>query len=531
MLLFGFSINTLTLFGLVLAIGIVVDDAIVVVENVERNIERGFDSKDATYRAMHEVSGPIIAIALVLCAVFVPIAFVSGLTGQFYRQFALTIAISTVISAFNSLTLSPALAALLLAPHDAPKDWLTRCDGPGVRLVLPLVQPARSTARRTKYESAVARVLNRKALAFVVYLVLLGVTWFGFQKPCRTGSFPSQDKQYLVGFAQLPDGASLDRTEEVIRRMSDIAMKTPGREGRGRLPRPVDRRLHQRAQRRASCSSAWTRSRTGKLAAALGRRDRRGDQPAARRDPGRVHRRVPAAAGQRSRHHRRLQAAGRGSRGAGRPGALRRDEGDADEARGRRRSSRGVFSSFQINVPQLFADVDRAKAKRMGVALTDVFDTMQINLGSLYVNDFNRFGRTYQVVVQADAPYRSRAEDIAHAQDAQQRRASWCRSARCCGSTQSFGPDRVIRYNAFPVGGPERRRRRRASARARRRPRSSASRRRPCRAASRSSGPTSPTRRSWPATPRCSSSRCACCSCSWCWPRSTRASSCRSRSS
>jgi multidrug efflux pump len=226
MLLLGFSINTLTLFGLVLAIGIVVDDAIVVVENVERNLELGYDAKEATYRAMREVSGPIIAIALTLCAVFIPIAFVSGLTGQFYRQFSLTIAISTVISAFNSLTLSPALAALLLRPHDAPKDrltvWMDRSLGWFFTRFNRFFN--RSAA---KYQSTVARVLNRKAIAFGVYVVLLGVTYVGFQA-VPSGFVPGQDKQYLVGFAQLPDGASLDRTEDVLRRMSDIAMKTPG---------------------------------------------------------------------------------------------------------------------------------------------------------------------------------------------------------------------------------------------------------------------------------------------------------------
>jgi multidrug efflux pump len=226
LLAFGFSINTLTLFGLVLAIGIVVDDAIVVVENVERNLELGFDAKEASYRAMREVSGPIIAIALTLCAVFVPIAFVSGLNGQFYRQFALTIAISTVISAFNSLTLSPALAALLLRPHEAPRDALTRFMD---RYLGWFFTRFDRFFRRSsdRYQSAVGKVLNRKALAFVVYLVLIGATYVGFQA-VPAGFVPGQDKQYLVGFAQLPDGASLDRTEQVIRRMSDIAMETPG---------------------------------------------------------------------------------------------------------------------------------------------------------------------------------------------------------------------------------------------------------------------------------------------------------------
>src|SRR6267143_20762 len=226
MLMLGFSLNTLSLFGLVLAIGIVVDDAIVVVENVERHIELGEPPLEATRQAMKEVSGPIIAIALVLCAVFIPTAFISGLTGQFYRQFALTIAISTVISAFNSLTLSPALSATLLKARGAPKDWLTRLmDGlfggffRGFNYVF--------RAGSKGYRSGVGGILGYKSVALLVYGVLLGATYFAFTI-VPTGFIPTQDKQYLVGFAQLPDGATLDRTEGVIREMSAIALKEPG---------------------------------------------------------------------------------------------------------------------------------------------------------------------------------------------------------------------------------------------------------------------------------------------------------------
>src|SRR5690242_20606752 len=218
----GFSINTLSLFGMVLAIGIVVDDAIVVVENVERHIEEGLSPLDASHRAMEEVSGPIIAIALVLCAVFVPVAFISGLTGQFYRQFALTIAFSTLISAFNSLTLSPALAAVLLKPRGAAEDaptrfmnrWLGWAFGPFNRVF------KRGSAG---YGRAVQTVRRRKVAALAVYgaLVLLGILGFaGVPK----GFVPSQDKRYLLAIAQLPDAASLDRTEAAIRRMTNIAL-------------------------------------------------------------------------------------------------------------------------------------------------------------------------------------------------------------------------------------------------------------------------------------------------------------------
>src|ERR1700761_3897768 len=225
MQLFGFSINALSLFGLVLAIGIVVDDAIVVVENVERNIALGLSPVDATRKAMDEVSGPIIAIALVLCAVFVPIGFIPGLTGQFYRQFALTIAISTVISAFNSLTLSPALAAKLLVAHGAPKDLPTRfMDRAFGWLFRPFNRLFDGAARG--YVGLVRRILRFSGFALVVYGGLLALTYAGFAK-VPAGFVPTQDKQYLVAFAQLPDAASLDRTENVIRQMSEIALKNP----------------------------------------------------------------------------------------------------------------------------------------------------------------------------------------------------------------------------------------------------------------------------------------------------------------
>ena len=227
MYLFGFGINALSLFGLVLAIGIVVDDAIVVVENVERNIARGLAPMDATRQAMNEVTGPIIATALVLCAVFVPTAFISGLTGQFYKQFALTIAISTVISAFNSLTLSPALSALLLegarrAARIASRGSWNRT----VRLVLPSLQPRSSRAPATAMSARWRACCARASIALFVYGGLVALTWLGFAHT-PTGFVPTQDKQYLVAFAQLPDAASLDRTEAVIRRMADIGARNP----------------------------------------------------------------------------------------------------------------------------------------------------------------------------------------------------------------------------------------------------------------------------------------------------------------
>ena len=224
--LFGFSLNALSLFGLVLAIGIVVDDSIVVVENVERNIEKGLAPLDATRQAMKEVTGPIVATALVLCAVFVPTAFISGLTGQFYEQFALTIAISTVISAFNSLTLSPALSAVLLQPRGAPPDRFQRLINAAMGWFF---RPFNRLFSRASdgYLRGVARVVRASGVALLLYGGLIGLAWLGFSTT-PSGFVPSQDKQYLVAFAQLPDAATLDRTEAVIRRMAAIAAKQPG---------------------------------------------------------------------------------------------------------------------------------------------------------------------------------------------------------------------------------------------------------------------------------------------------------------
>jgi multidrug efflux pump len=446
LLAFGFSINTLTLFGLVLAIGIVVDDAIVVVENVERNLELGFDAKEATYRAMREVSGPIIAIALTLCAVFVPIAFISGLTGQFYRQFALTIAISTVISAFNSLTLSPALAALLLRPHDAPKDRLTRFMDRTLGWFFARFDRffLRSAGR---YQSALARVVNRKAIAFVAYLALIGVTWAGFQA-VPPGFVPGQDKQYLVGFAQLPDGASLDRTEEVIRRMSDIAMKTPGVKDAVAFPG-------------LSINGFTNAPNAGIVFFALDAfENRAAPELSGNAIALRINRQMagiqdafiavfppPAVSGLGTIGGFKLEIEDRANLG---DEALYQAMKAMQMQAWQSPELAGVFSSFQINVPQLYADVDRAKAKRMGVPLTDVFETLQINLGSLYVNDFNRFGKTYRVVVQADAPFRSQAEDIA-ALKARNSQGELVPLGSLLRVDNSFGPDRAMRYNAFPA--------------------------------------------------------------------------------
>ncbi len=444
MQMFGFSINALSLFGLVLAIGIVVDDAIVVVENVERNIENGLAPREATYRAMAEVSGPIIAIALVLVAVFVPLAFISGLTGQFYKQFALTIAISTVISAFNSLTLSPALAALLLRGHDAPKDRLTRIMDflfgwffRGFNTVF--------TRGANGYSAGVKGVISRKTLMMGVYVLLIGATAFFF-KAVPGGFVPPQDKQYLVGFTQLPDGASLDRTEEVIRRISDIALKVPGVEDAIAFPG-------------LSINGFTNSSNAGIVFLSLKPfEERTTPDLSAGAIAGRLNQELSAIQDSFSAIFPPPPVQGLGAIG-GFKLQLEDKAGLGYEAldaavKGFMAKAHtapelvGMFSSYQVNVPQLYADVDRAKARQLNVPLTEIFNTLQIYLGSVYVNDFNKFGRTYSVRVQADAAYRAQAEDIGKLQ-VRSNSGEMIPLSAVLNVSSTAGPERAMRYNGF----------------------------------------------------------------------------------
>lgn len=441
---FGFSINALTLFGLVLAIGIVVDDAIVVVENVERNIENGLSPRDATYKAMREVSGPIIAIALVLVAVFVPLAFITGLSGQFYRQFALTIAISTVISAINSLTLSPALAALLLKDHHAKKDWLTRFMDAIFGWFFRGFNRAFGAASHG-YGRTVGGLLSRKSLVMIVYLALVGATYAMFTA-VPGGFVPAQDKQYLIGFAQLPDGATLDRTEEVIRKMSDIALEQPGVE-------------HAIAFPGLSINGFTIGSNAGIVFAVL-------DDFEERKSPELSGGAIAMALNQK---YAGIQEAfiamfppppvnGLGSTGGfklqieDRAGYGNQALDEATKAviakAYQTPELAGIFSSFQINVPQLYADVDRAKAEQLGVAVTDVFETLQIYLGSFYVNDFNAFGRTYSVRVQADAKFRAEAKDIGQLK-VRSASGEMIPLSALLKVQETTGPERATRYNGF----------------------------------------------------------------------------------
>jgi multidrug efflux pump len=447
LLLLGYSINTLTLFGLVLAIGIVVDDAIVVVENAERNIEAGLTAHDATVKAMQEVSGPIIAIALVLCAVFIPLAFVPGLTGLFYKQFAVTIAISTVISAFNSLTLSPALSALLLRPRDASKDWLTRAMD-GVFGGFFRWFNGWFGRRSEGYGRGVTQILRRKSIAMIIYAVLLALTALLFTR-IPAGFVPAPDKQYLIGIAQLPAGASLDRTEAVIRRMGDIALKTPGIIDAVAFPglsiagfsaapnegiiffglKPFEERTSPELSKFAIL---------GKVNGAL-------QQIQGARmfvvPP-------PAVDGLGNAGGFKLQVQDRD--GLGEQALYGAVWGTLGQVYGNPKSSIGTpYSTYDINVPQLYASVDRVRAKQMGVKLGDIYDTMQVNLGSLYVNDFTKFGKTYQVIVQADAPYRADAKAIGQLKT-RNAAGDMVPLSTLMTVEPTFGPTRVTRYNGYP---------------------------------------------------------------------------------
>ncbi|PWC56519.1 multidrug efflux RND transporter permease subunit [Azospirillum sp. TSO22-1] len=453
MLAFGFSINALSLFGMVLAIGIVVDDAIVVVENVERNIASGLSARDATIRAMQEVSGPIIAIALTLVAVFVPLAAMTGLTGEFYKQFAMTIAISTVISAFNSLTLSPALSAVLLRGHDQPQDWLTRAMN---RVFGGFFRVFNRVFQRSSdgYGRGVGGVVRHKGAILAVYALLIGATVI-LGRTVPSGFVPMQDKEYLISFAQLPNGASLDRTEAVIREMTDIALQRPGVQSAVAFPG-------------LSVNGFTNSSSAGIVFVTLKPFAERGDPHLSagaiamdlqKRYAGLKEAFVaifppPPVMGLGQLGGFKMQLEDRGNLGyEALSGAV-----TAFVKRAAQTPELGpTFSAYQINVPQLDVDLDRVKAKQLGVSVNDVFDTMQIYLGSLYVNDFNAFGRVYQVRVQADAPFRAHADDIGLLKT-RNAAGTMVPLSSLVTVHPGYGPEMVVRYNGFTAadvnGGP-----------------------------------------------------------------------------
>jgi multidrug efflux pump len=402
---------------------------------------------------MSEVSRPIIAISLVLVAVFGPVAFVSGLTGEFYRQFALTIAISTVISAFNSLTLSPALAAVLLKPHGAKPDLLMR----GMNRLLGRFFKRFNTAfagAGDGYSRTLAITMRHGGIALAVYGGLVLLTWLGLNS-VPAGFIPAMDKQYLVAVAQLPPAASLDRTEAVTRRITEIALKQPGVSHAVEFAGMSVNGFTQSSSASLvffpldDFSQRTSRALSGPaIAAALNQK------MGSIQDAFVMVVTPPPVIGLGTLGGFKLQIEDRANAG---PQALFAALSDALGKANRNPALGGAFSTYQINVPQLDVDVDRVKAKRENVKLSDVFETLQVYLGSLYVNDFNRFGRTYQVVAQADAPFRAQLDDVMPLKT-RNATGEMVPLGSVIKVTRSFGPDVVQRYNAYTSadinGGP-----------------------------------------------------------------------------
>jgi len=446
MSVFGFSLNNLSLFGLVLAIGIVVDDAIVVVEAVEHNIEQGMSPKEATQKAMDQVGGAVVAIAVVLSAVFIPTAFISGITGQFYRQFALTIAVSTLISAFNSLTLSPALAGLLLKPRDAKKDFLTKAFDLFLGWFFRSFNKVFG-AGVIGYVWIVRRLLRFAAIAILFYAGFLVLTYFGF-KTVPVGFIPEQDQGYLIAFAQLPDAASLQRSEEVRKQMSEIARGVPGiihtveftgfsgLDGTNRnntvtafLPlAPFEERIKN------------PRLTGGAITGAIRQKFAQIQDARVLVFP------PPPVRGIGNAGGFKMQIQDR--RGAG----LTALQAATDQLIAKASAGHGLvglFTSFRSQVPQLYLDIDRRKVETLDVPINSVFSTLQSYLGSTYVNDFNFVNRTDQVNVQGDAQFRIRPETIRDLYT-RNNKNQMVPLGTVLDIQEITGPDKVMHYNIYP---------------------------------------------------------------------------------
>ncbi|MEN6498045.1 MAG: efflux RND transporter permease subunit, partial [Thermoguttaceae bacterium] len=429
-----------------LAIGIVVDDAIVVVENVERWLAQGLSSREAAVKAMGEVTGPVIAVALVLCAVFVPCAFISGITGQFFRQFALTIAVSTVLSAFNSLTLSPALAALLLRPHHGAEHATGR-----IRKLFGWPLRAFNATfdwSTGVYTRTVGLVLRGSAVALAVYGGLLVLTWWGFSR-MPTGFIPEQDKGYLLVNVQLPEAASVQRTREVIARLDKIARSMPGVAHtlgvagqsillQANAPnfgsmfvilKPFDERTSRQLcdkaiamQLRRACYLKIPEATVGVFGA-------------------------PPVDGLGTAAGFKLMVEDRGDHGLE---SLQRLTEPLVEHGNQQPGLVGLFTLFRSNTPQLYVDIDRTKVKSLGVSDTDVFNALQVYMGSLYVNNFNEFGRSWQVKLQADGQFRTEAEAAGRLK-VRNRYDQMVPLNTVANIRDINGPVMVTRYNMFPA--------------------------------------------------------------------------------
>ena len=434
MAILGFSINTLTLFGLVLAIGIVVDDAIVVVENVARNIdETGLAPKEATIKAMQEVTGPVIATTAVLLAVFVPTAFMGGMTGILYKQFALTIATATFFSSINALTLSPALCALVLRPtpehHRGFFAWFNT-----------VMQKATGG-----YLSTVSLSIKRMGLAMVVFLIIGGLAFFGIVRT-PTGFVPEEDQGYLMVNVQLPDAASLERTVAVMERLNKIIAATPG----------VDNFITVRGY---SFLDGAANSNVGGIVVVFKPWDERTtpetDQYAIlthlQRQFSQVQEAIifafltPALPGLGNTGGFEMQLQDRGGLGLA---SLQQMAAELVQDGNAQAGLSNLYTSIRVNVPQIFADVDREKVLSMGVPLSSVFNTLQAYLGSSYVNDFNKFGRTFHVTLQADSAFRSQPKDVGQLQ-VRNAQGQMLPLGTLVKIRQSLGPQLISRFNVY----------------------------------------------------------------------------------
>ena len=432
--LLGFSVNMLTLFGLVLAIGIVVDDAIVIVENAMHHIERGLAPRDATIKAMTEVTGPVIAITLVLMAVFLPTAFLGGITGQLYRQFALTIAATAFISAVNALTLKPAQCATYLRPYTG-KNFFTRVFD---FFYKPL---------EWFYSCCISQLLRVWWLVLIVFVGIAIFTGWWYQKT-PTGFLPTEDQGYVIIAVQLPDAASLDRTREVTERMSKIFASTPGVEhwfvlGGFSL---LDGTNASNGATAFAAWSDWSKRTTPDLSqeSLVGRLQK---EFAQMQESFILVLVPPSIQGLGVAGGFQMQIEDR--EGVGPEILQERTQAVIDEAR-KSPEIGGASSSFRAGVPQLYLNIDRVKAERMGVMLSDVFATLQANLGSVYVNDFNKFDRTYQVRVQADARFRSDPSRLRRL-EVRNRTGQRVPLATLLTPETRIGPQSIIRYNLYPT--------------------------------------------------------------------------------
>ena len=447
MLAFGFSLNLLTLLGLVLAIGIVVDDAIVVVEAVERHMEEGLNRRDATIKAMSEVAGPIVAITAVLSCVFIPTAFIPGLAGSFYRQFALTIAFSTILSMVNSLTLSPAMCALFLQPRDARKDFLGRMLDGSLGWFFRLFNRTYEAAN-TLYIRILRRLIRWSFIVLILYAGLLVLTGYVF-KSVPTGFIPETDQGFMFVNVELPEGASLERTEEVMNQVEDILKSTPG------IANTINRIG-------SSIITQATAPNSGTVICIFEPFEER------KRDPEKSLRGILAAIEPKFEQIRQARVLAfappsvRGlsttggvklmvqDRGGGTPENLERAlQGPIKEGESRPELDR-IFTLFRANTPQVYADINRIQAKSRGVDVSAISEALQFYLGSIYVNDLNLFGKPFQVTAQADGPFRARAEDILRLQT-RNTAGDMVPLGSLVDLREVNAPSRVIRFNLFPA--------------------------------------------------------------------------------